>query len=126
VAEHGGGIAWCDEVRTSVADSVAKQSARMAGLGLAVHVSIDADAVSMAEVPGVSAPNPVGLAGTEIIAAARLAGSSVEVAGLELVEINPRYDRDGQSARWGAVLVWNFLVGMLDRPPSDANRKGQV
>jgi formiminoglutamase len=108
-------VRWRDELRPSLAHHVAVEGERMAGAGYAVHVSVDADAVCIADVPGVSAPNPVGLAGAEVIAAARLAGAAFEISGLDLVEINPRFDRDGQSARWGAMLVWNFLVGLLDR-----------
>lgn len=113
--EHGCIIRWRAELQPSLAHHLAVEGERLACAGYAVHVSIDADAVNMAEVPGVSAPSPVGLAGAEVIAAARLAGASVEIAGLDLVEINPHHDRDGQSARWGAALVWNFLVGLLDR-----------
>ena len=45
----------------------------------------------------------------------RLAGQSPGVASFDLVEINPRLDRDGQSARWAALVVWNFLVGLARR-----------
>jgi formiminoglutamase len=114
--DRGCVIRFADELQPSLAHHLAAEGGRIAGSGHAVHLSIDADAVHMVEVPGVSAPNPVGLAGHEVIGAARLAGSAPEVAGLDLVEINPRYDRDGQSARWAAVLVWNFLVGSLGRP----------
>jgi formiminoglutamase len=113
--EHGCVVRWAGELTPSLAHHLTVEGGRVAGGGCAVHVSIDADAVTMAEVPGVSAPNPVGLAGTEVIGAVRLAGSSHEVSGLDLVEINPRLDRDGQSARWGAVLIWNFLIGLLGR-----------
>jgi formiminoglutamase len=114
--EHGGIVRWQEDLRPGLAHHLAVEGERMAGLGLSVHVSVDADAVNMAEVPGVSAPNPFGLAGAEVIAAARLAGRAPEIAGLDLVEINPHYDRDGQSARWGAVLIWNFLLGLRERP----------
>ena len=79
-----------------------------------VYVTIDADAVQEADVPGVSAPNPLGLAGTEVAACARLAGRSAGVSSMDLVEINPHYDRDGQSARWAAVVLWNFLAFAVD------------
>ena len=115
VEQHGGVIRRCEELRQSLANHFASEGHRLASLGCAVHLSIDADVVSMADVPGVSAPNPVGLAGSEVIGAARLAGASREIAGLDLVEISPPHDRDGQSARWGAVLIWNFLIGLLDR-----------
>ena len=37
------------------------------------------------------------------------------VASFDLVEINPRCDRDGQSSRWGALAVWHFLRGLCAR-----------
>jgi formiminoglutamase len=113
--ERGCVVRWHDELQPSLAHHVAVESERIAGMGLCVHVSIDADVVSMADVPGVSAPNPVGLRGEDVVAVARLAGGAPQVAGLDLVEISPPFDRDGQSARWAAVVVWNFLVGMLGR-----------
>jgi hypothetical protein len=33
-----------------------------------------------------------------------------------LVEINPRFDPDGHSARWAALVVWHFLIGLSARP----------
>lgn len=91
---------------------------RLAGAGSDIYLSIDADAVSVAMVPGVSAPNPAGLSGGEVAACARLAGRSPRVASLDLVEINPRLDRDGQSSRWAAWVMWNFLVGLAQRSHS--------
>jgi formiminoglutamase len=83
------------------------------------YVTIDADVVCQADVPGVSAPNSVGLSGAAIIECARLAGASPQVAGMDIVEINPRHDRDGQSARWAALVVWTFLVNTLWREGGD-------
>ena len=40
---------------------------RLAAEGCPVHVTLDADAVDAAEVPGVSAPNADGLAGGEVL-----------------------------------------------------------
>lgn len=114
-------VRWCRELERAVADHLLETGERLAKGGCSVYLSIDADAVRMADVPGVSAPNPGGLSGREVLAAARLAGRSPAVASLDLVEINPRHDRDGQSARWGAVLIWNFLLGLGCRqPPLDS------
>jgi formiminoglutamase len=88
---------------------------RLRDVGSPVYVSFDADAVRATDVPGVSAPNAAGLAGDCLLAAARRAGESVAVASMDVVEINPQFDRDGQSARWGALLVWNFLMGAARR-----------
>jgi arginase family enzyme len=37
------------------------------------------------------------------------------VSSFDLVEISPPLDVDGRSARWGALAVWNFLVGLAGR-----------
>jgi formiminoglutamase len=118
VRERGGVVRWADEVRGELARHLAAERDRLAALGCAVHVSLDADAVHAADVPGVSAPNAAGLSGAEVIACAFEAGAAPQVAGLELVEINPRHDRDGQSARWAALVVWNFLAGLCRRESS--------
>ena len=56
-----------------------------------------------------------GLPGEALLTCARLAGSCQEVSSFDLVEINPRLDRDDQSARWGALVIWNFLLGLATR-----------
>jgi formiminoglutamase len=77
-----------------------------------IYLSIDADAFEESDVPGVSAPNPDGLPGWTAYECARLAGQDRVVSSLELVEIIPRLDQDGRSARWAALVVWNFLIGL--------------
>ncbi len=118
VLERGGVIRWCAEVRGSLASHLKSECDRLAALGCKVYVTLDADAVQVADVPGVSATNPAGLAGWEVLACARLAGSLSHVASLDLVEINPRYDHDGRSARWAALAIWNFLIGLAMRQKS--------
>jgi formiminoglutamase len=119
VRERGGVVRWRGELRPSLEHHLAGELDRLAAAGCSVYVTVDADAVWTADVPGVSAPNPAGLAGEEVLAAVRRAGQLPQVSSLDLVEINPRFDRDGQSARWGALLIWNFLIGLLSRvPPS--------
>jgi formiminoglutamase len=116
--QQGCVIHWRQEVKLSLPKHFVHERDRLTEAGCQIYVSLDADAVHMSEVPGVSAPNPVGLSGREVIACARLAGQSPQVASFDLVEINPRYDRDSQSARWGAVVLWNFLIGLSLRPIS--------
>ena len=53
-----------------------------------------------ADVPAVSAPNPLGLAGQDLAFCARIAGASPTVSSFDLVEINPMLDRDGQRMYW--------------------------
>lgn len=115
VVSHGGVVRWADEVRHKLATHLMLEIDRLAAAGCQVYVSIDADVVRAADVPGVSAPNPVGLAGDEVAICARLAGQAPAVASFDLVEINPSFDRDDQSCRWAALGLWNFLVGLAVR-----------
>jgi formiminoglutamase len=116
--EHGCMVRWCDEVRHSLKQHFLAEYTRLAAAGCPIYLTIDADVVQAADAPGVSAPNVMGLSGAEVAACARLAGSLAQVSSIDLVEINPRFDRDSQSSRWGALVVWNFLIGLANRPKS--------
>jgi arginase family enzyme len=104
----------------------AQQSERWEAKGCPVHVSLDADVVRAADVPGVSAPAPLGLCGVEVAAWARRAGQNPSVSSFELVEINPAFDVDGRSARWAAVVVWRFLAGLASRPQRAESETGRA
>jgi formiminoglutamase len=112
--ERGGVVYSCSAVRGTLAEHFERECARLAA-ECQVVVSLDADVVRAADVPGVSAPNALGLCGAEVAHCVRRAGRSPTVAGLELVEVNPSLDRDGRSARWAAVVVWQFLIGLAER-----------
>ena len=113
---QGATVRWSAQVRDSLCQHFAHERERLAQSGYPVYVTLDADVVHVSDVPGVSAPNVLGLSGAELIACARLAGESPNVTSFDLVEINPSFDRDGQSARWAALVVWYFLVGLVHRP----------
>jgi formiminoglutamase len=119
VEHQGGKIGWDWKVGQSLLPRFFwPELHRLSGLGAKVYVSLDADVVSAAEVPGVSAPNPLGLSGIEVAQCIRHAGLSPEVASFDLVEINPQFDRDDQSSRWAARVVWQFLIGVALRAAS--------
>lgn len=115
VRQRGGVVYTRESLNPSVAICFRHEVDRLAAQGCRVHLSLDADVVRQADVPGVSAPNPTGLPGEDVAALARLAGCLAPVSSLELVEISPPYDPDGRSARWGALVVWQFLVGLEQR-----------
>jgi formiminoglutamase len=78
---------------------------------LSLLLTIDADAFAQADVPGCSAPNPLGLPGRlGPVFSAMAAGYA---SSMEIVEVNPLLDRDGQTARWAAQVVRQFLAGLL-------------
>lgn len=112
VTEHGGRVHWAPGA--GAADEVlrvfAEELGRLARECEAVLLTVDADAFRQADVPGCSAPNPTGLDGRLWPEIAGLAGAERRVRSIDLVEVNPAYDRDGQTARWAAVGVRQFLV----------------
>jgi formiminoglutamase len=115
VQKRGGVIRWFNETAGSLVRVLESASQRLADEGCQVYVTVDADSVQAADVPGVGAPNPLGLHGQELITAARHAGASPSVSSFDLVEINPGLDHDGRSARWAALAVWHFLIGLASR-----------
>lgn len=80
-----------------------------------VYVSFDMDSVRSSDAPGVSAPTPTGLTAEEILECAYLAGSEMKTAMIDLCEFNPKYDIDGHTAKLAAMIVANFLAGMVNR-----------
>jgi formiminoglutamase len=114
--ERGCVVRWRHEMQPGLAKYFEEARDRLASGGCQVYVTLDADAVQASDVPGVSAPNPAGLPGAQVLCCARLAGRSPAVSSLDLVEVNPRFDRDHQSVRWAALVVWNYLIGLSLRP----------
>jgi formiminoglutamase len=113
--EHGCVVRWLPEVRGGLVAAFSNECDRLAAEHCPIHFTLDADAVTAADVPGVSAPNADGFAGAEVLATAGAAGRSPAVASFDLVEINPSLDLDDRSARWAALAVWRFLVGLSRR-----------
>jgi formiminoglutamase len=117
---QGVGIRYCREVRDGLTQAVMDAAGRLGGAAGSVYLSIDADAARTADVPGVSAPNALGLSGQAIIDCVRAIAASPALTSLDVVEINPDLDRDGQSTRWAAILIWHFLAGLGKRDQTPA------
>ena len=77
--------------------------------------SIDIDAVQQAFAPGCSAPAPVGLTPDEITNLAFLAGASPTIKLFDLMEVCPRFDSDGRTARLAASILSYFFTGFALR-----------
>lgn len=78
-------------------------------------VSFDLDAVDQAFAPGVSAPATNGLSPKQWLQAAYEAGRCPAVYSIDLVECNPRLDRDQQTVRLAALTLWTYLCGLTQR-----------
>ena len=74
----------------------------------------DLDAVSASDAPGVSAPNPTGLSGSEFCRLARLAGLDRRTRIVEYSEVNPQYDIDHRTARLVAAAIFYYLMALAE------------
>lgn len=70
-----------------------------------VHLSVDLDVLPAAVAPGVSAPAGFGVPVHVIHAVCRQVAASGRTAVLDVVELNPRFDVDGRTARTAARLI---------------------
>jgi arginase family enzyme len=75
-------------------------------------VSFDIDGCAEAYAPAVSAPSAEGFTPREATQAAFLAGKHADVRLFEVVELNPVFDRDNQTARLAATIITAFLTGL--------------
>jgi formiminoglutamase len=82
-----------------------------------LFVSFDLDAIDASSSPGVSAPHPAGMAPAEAAAWVHAAGLCKGVRCFDLMELNPRYDSAGRTARLAAHLFLSFLRGVAARAP---------
>lgn len=69
-----------------------------------VYVSLDMDGFSSAYAPGVSAPSPLGFAPDIVLLALHEIVGSGKLISFDVVECNPAYDIDHQTARLAARL----------------------
>jgi arginase len=77
----------------------------------AFGISIDLDAVTPEEAPGVGTPVRSGLSAAELTEALSGIGGRPDLAAVELVEYCPRLDPDGRTARVAVDLLTAALCG---------------
>ena len=70
-----------------------------------IYVTIDLDGFSSAYAPGVSASSPFGLTPSFVLKSLKEIFNSGKVLGLDLAEMNPKFDRDETTAKLAAGLV---------------------
>jgi arginase family enzyme len=85
--------------------------------------SIDVSAIRQSESPGTAYAGPNGFFGDEAAQLCRYAGMSDKLSSFGIYEMNPEFDRDGQTMHLAAQLVWCFVEGVsqrkLDYPVGD-------
>lgn len=82
--------------------------------------SLDLDVIDQAHAPGVSAMNPAGWSPQRAELWARAAGRHSRVRCFDIMELAPRLDESGRTARLAARLFLAFLRGVAERPGSAA------
>ena len=87
-----------------------------------LHVSLDADMLDPAIAPGVGTPVPGGVTRADAVLLAQALHDSGLVASLDLVELNPRLDQDGRTARLLVELASAILGGQAAARPTGATR----
>jgi arginase len=106
-----------EEVGRRGLDTVCDEALRIATAGTSgFGISIDLDAVTPEEAPGVGTPVPEGIAAGELARALHRLGSRPDLVALELAEYLPRLDPDGRSARVAIELVVAALCGTRENP----------
>ena len=75
-----------------------------------IHLSIDMDVLPADQAPGVSAPAALGVSFDRIRAIAVAIASTGNLALVDIVEINPRFDQDNRTAKLGARLINDIAV----------------
>jgi arginase len=101
-----------EEVRSRGLDAVFTDALAIATTGTTgFGVSIDLDAVTPEEAPGVGTPVPDGIEGAELVRVLSRIGGRPELLAIELVEYLPRLDPDGRSARVAIDLLLAALCG---------------
>ncbi|MEX0313320.1 MAG: formimidoylglutamase, partial [Allomuricauda sp.] len=74
-----------------------------------VYVTIDLDGFSSAYTPGVSAPSPMGFTPHIVLECLKTIIASGKLISVDLAEMNPKYDIDGQTAKLAASLIHHIM-----------------
>ena len=77
-----------------------------------IYITIDLDGFSSAFAPGVSAASPFGFTPEMVLWLLQKILLSGKVISLDIAEMNPEYDRDGQTAKLAAGLVHNIIQSL--------------
>lgn len=74
-------------------------------------VSMDMDSVDQRYAPGVGMPNTAGLTAREILSIAQVIGQTVDVCGIDLVEMVPSRDSEGKTVGLALEILARLLGG---------------
>jgi agmatinase len=80
-----------------------------------VYLSVDIDVVDPGMAPGTGTPEPGGMTARELLRAVRRIVGSVEMAGMDVVEVSPPYDQSEVTAMLAYRVVMEALSSLAVR-----------
>lgn len=78
-------------------------------------ISVDMSSVRASDAPGNGNSTPNGFYGEELCRIMRYAGLSDKLTSIGIYEINPEFDRNGQTSHLAAQAIWYFIDGFYNR-----------
>jgi len=89
----------------------------------AIYLSVDIDVVDPGSAPGTGTPEPGGMTPRELLRAIRRIASSVELVGMDVVEVSPPYDQADVTAALAHRCVLEAISALaIKRPEPGAQR----
>lgn len=82
-----------------------------------VYLTLDLDVLPASVAPGVSAPAAVGVPAALVLDVCRQVAGSGKLRLFDVVELNPVFDRDGQTASVAARMVHAVSAALQPNPP---------
>jgi formiminoglutamase len=78
-------------------------------------ISFDVSSIRNSDAPGNANATPNGFYGEEVCQIIRYAGLSDKLTSIGFYELNPRFDKNGQTAHLVAQMIWYFIDGFYNR-----------
>jgi arginase family enzyme len=104
------------EIEERGADEVVTQAIDEALDGAdAIYLSVGIDVLDPSAAPGTGTPEPGGLLARELLGAVRRIASSVELVGMDVVEVSPPYDHAEITATAAHRVVLEALSALAAR-----------
>ncbi|MEN9796231.1 MAG: hypothetical protein RLZZ150_1208, partial [Bacteroidota bacterium] len=112
VRQAGMHVMMLDDIRRDGIHAAWQRAMSHAAASGRTYVSVDMEAFASAYAPGVSAPAADGFAPHEVRECLTQAAASRSLVALDIVEVNPRYDVDGRTAKLAAQLIADVIQGL--------------
>ena len=79
------------------------------------YLSFDIDSIRSSDAPGASAPSPIGFRSEDALGICFEAGRHETTKMIDIVEVNPLFDRDNRTSKLAARMIAWFLLGLTER-----------